>query len=211
MLRSMRIVFLPLLLSLAGCPTEPPARTPEDFGTAETSASETTTAAPPTPPPASGDAPEISRSRGEKGGVVVFWPRIWPKSDDPAVKDLATKLQQKLKEMAEKAVPGRPIDVRPEPERVCPRDGCAATTVGAVLIHKNKACAAVAVVSGPGTSPGRILPWSGAVKLAQESVPFREPPEEQVTVDDFGSCAKLMEGTAERDAAITQYIKGLTP
>jgi hypothetical protein len=158
------------------------------------------------------DAPEISRSRGEKGGVVVLWPRIWPRDDkSPEVHEMATRLQQQLKAIAEKAAPGRPIDVRPEPERVCPRDGCNAATLGAILIHRDKACAAVAFVSGPGTSPGRLLPWAGGIKLASETVPFREPPEEQVSVEDYASCAKLLDRVSDREKAITEYLKGLVP
>src|SRR4051812_28885981 len=42
------------------------------------------------------DTPEISRSRGTAGGVVVLWPRIVPRSEDPAVLDLATRIQAKL-------------------------------------------------------------------------------------------------------------------
>ena len=67
------------------------------------------------------DAPEISRSVGVKGGVVVLWPRVLPATADPAVQVEAQKLQARLTAMAEAAAPAAPRDVRPTPERVCPR------------------------------------------------------------------------------------------
>jgi len=215
MLRLQRLLiaaFLLALPALTGCPTEPPPRTPEDFGVPMTSEEADPQPKAPAKAGPSEDAPEISRSRGEQGGVVVLWPRVWPRDDDnPALRELATQVQKQLAAIAAKAAPGRPVDVRPGPERVCPRDGCAGTSVGAVLIHRDKACALVAVVSGPGTSPARILPWAGEAKLAREVVPFREPPEEGISVDDYASCAKLLEGGAAREAAITDYVKGLIP
>ena len=46
----------------------------------------------------SGDAPEISRSVGQTGGVVVFWPRIVPRSvgGDPQMHAIAQRLQERL-------------------------------------------------------------------------------------------------------------------
>jgi hypothetical protein len=196
---------------IAGCPPEQPVRTAEDFGPPSASEEHEPPAAKEAPPPKE-DAPEVSRSKGPKGGVVVFWPRIWPRDDaDPATRALATRVQQKLQALAKRAAGARTVEIRPEPERVCPRDGCEATTVGAVLVLRDKACAVVAVVAGPGTSPSRLLPWAGKAKFGQESVPFREPPEEQVKVEDYVACDKLLDGTENQDAAIAKYIAGLLP
>jgi hypothetical protein len=152
-----------------------------------------------------GDAPEISRSSGEKGGVIIFWPRIIPKSDDAETRDLAGKLQERLKAIVAKELPGRPVDVRPEPERVCPRVGCAAMSVGVLFSKEGKSCAALALVSGPGASPSRIVPWAGEVQLSKNEVPFREAPERVVKVKDFVRCTELL-GTIN-DADVVTAIK----
>ena len=44
------------------------------------------------------------------------------------------------------------------------------------------ACAVVAIVSAAGPAVQRIVPWVGAVQLRSDVVPFREPPEPQVSV-----------------------------
>lgn len=200
------------MLGLAGCPTGAPTRTPEDFG-APTEGDE--------PVPLSGkpkhddhanDAPEISRSRGTRGGVVVLWPRVWPKGkDEAATAELAGKVQKRLEALARRAAGSRTIEVRPAPERACPKEGCEATSVSAVVVVRDKACALVAVVGGPGVSPSRILPWAGKVELTPDTVPFREPPEEQVKVVDHVPCATMLDGLEDADSAITRYIVGLMP
>jgi hypothetical protein len=153
------------------------------------------------------DAPEISRSPGVAGGVVVFWPRIVPRTDDPATKELAGKLQKRLTDLVAKAVPKRERDVRPDPERVCQRSGCAAMTVGVLLVPQNGGCVAVALVSGPDKSPARLIPWGGAVDLKQKEVPFRDPPESSITVNDMVPCAKLADKLGERDADVVKAIQ----
>ncbi len=152
------------------------------------------------------DAPEISRSVGEKGGVVLFWPRVIPRSDDPAISKLAGELQGKLATLAQKAVPGARLDQRPEPERVCPRDGCAAMTVGVLLVHAQGGCTALGLVSGPGTAEQQIVPWAGVVKLAKERIPFRDHPESQVTIRDAVPCKDLLGKLAERQEEIVKAI-----
>src|SRR5436190_1657928 len=94
------------------------------------------------------DSPEISRSTGVDGGTVVFWPRIVPRSSDPTTHDLAAAVQGRAADIARKAAPGKPPDVRPEPERVCPRAGCVGVSVGVLLVRRGDACAAAALVSG---------------------------------------------------------------
>lgn len=212
MSRSLLVVVGASLL-LTGCPTEPPPRAPEDFGEASrgddpvpigTSSKKEEAAA-------EDAAPEISRSRGPKGGVVVLWPRVWPKSDDATTRDLATKVQQRLQVLAKRAAGARTVELRPEPERACPKKGCEATAVSAVVVVRDKACAVVAFASGPGTSPGHLLPWAGKVELASDVVPFREPPEERVKVVDHVPCATVLDGVDDADAALARYIAGLLP
>jgi hypothetical protein len=151
------------------------------------------------------DAPEISRSLGEKGGIVVFWPRVIPRSGDPEIKALAGKLQERLRDIAGKN--GGTVDVRPEPERVCPEDGCNASTLGALLVHKDGGCTVLGLVSGSGQAPVRIIPWAGLVKLKKDSVPFRDLPENEVTVRDAVPCKDLIDKLGEKEADVAAALK----
>src|SRR5262245_3461970 len=81
----------PLVVVLCGCPVvgdeKPKTKTPEDFG-------DPTTGTPVAVGPAierdhSNDPPEVSRSRGQRGGVVVLWPRVAPSGDTPAAHEIA--------------------------------------------------------------------------------------------------------------------------
>lgn len=219
---------LPLLAALAACasstaPATPTAQTaptpaPPTGGEAPTPAptSPAPSVASSTPPPPSGanpgDAPEISRSVGARGGVVILWPRIAPRSDDPAVRAIATAVQQRLRAVVERSLPGRPIDVRPEPERVCPRQGCAAMTVGASLFHTPRGgCTVVAIVSGAGASPQRLVPWVGNVTLREAVVPFREPPEGRMVAEDMAPCASVATELAAHEEAVAAAVREAAP
>lgn len=137
------------------------------------------------------NSPEISKSQGTAGGVVVLWPRIIPRSDDPKVADFANRVQARLERIAGKA--SSTVDRRPSPERVCPKgEGCKAVSLGAVFAMKDQGCAVIAVVGPPGTKDVKLVPLAGSVKLASETSPFREPPENQVTVTEFVPCEKLL-------------------
>src|SRR5262249_6485435 len=92
-----------LCLALAGCPTEPPPRVPEDFGEPTSGDGQVPVVDTPKAAEPRDDAPEISRSRGTKGGVVVLWPRVWPRSEEPGATELATKVQKRLEELARRA------------------------------------------------------------------------------------------------------------
>jgi hypothetical protein len=190
-----------ILLALSGCggapapdPKPAPAASPP--------------AAPPLATPivaarSSSDAPEISRSAGASGGIVVLWPRVL--ADHPTDSDnrqIAARIQRRLSSIAARAFPGHPIDVRPEPERVCPRSGCAAIAVGAVLSRSGGGCAVAAMVSDPGVSPARIVPWAGRVVLRHPTVPFRQPPEQEMSVEDFQSCGAIDGDLAAHDAEV---------
>ena len=123
---------------------------------------------------------------------MLLWPRISPPTSDPTIRETAARLQQRLRAVVEHALPSRPIDLRPEPERVCPRAGCVALSVGVMLSIHDGACVALALVSAPGQAPARLIPWAGRVRLRVDVVPFREPPEAQVTVEDFVACGDLL-------------------
>lgn len=164
--------------------------------------------------------PEISRSAGAEGGVVLLWPRIIPATNEPNTQQDATFLQSELRGAIGRALPGKPIDMRPAPERVCPRSGCKGVAVGAVLLHRENGCAVIATVSKPGQSEQRLVTLSGALVLTSSIIAFREPPESYVTVHDFDRCVELgpmmelrmaaLEG-ALREAAGMSSEAGTTP
>lgn len=157
---------------------------------------------------AGGDAPEISRSVGPKGGVVVLWPRIVPATQDPKLLDAAKQLQDRLAASAAVAWPGVEIEVRPAPERVCPKGtGCKAIAVGAVLGWSEGGCVAAATVSPPGESPATLVPWAGELTLKAKTSPFREPPESQLTVIDFTPCDGLVAEAKAHELVLVDAIK----
>jgi len=181
-------------------PYEPP---PHE--TAQSAASHEPATSPGAPP--GQDAPEISRSVGTPGGVLVLWPRIVVPRGGPAKPDtetvaLAGRMQQRLAVLAKRARPGAAIEVRPEPERVCPRKGCQAMSIGLLLTRAGAGCAAIALVSGPGTAPAELVPWAGEVRLSASSVPFREPPERALGVTDYVRCSDLEHAAEAQDGAV---------
>jgi hypothetical protein len=149
----------------------------------------------------------VSRSGGEPGGLVVFWPRVIPRSEDPEVSALAKEVQDKLVELARATFPDRPIDVRPEPERVCPREGCAAATFGALLVHKDDKCIVVALVSTGATDPTQLAVWGGDVEFKQELVPFREHPEDHVAIHKYVACDELLQSMASNDESVVGVLR----
>lgn len=224
----MRTTPLLVVLSLVACeahrdpaPATAPAPAPATAGGAAVVTPTPAPAATPATPAAgaatlpsanSGDAPEISRSVGVRGGVVVFWPRVSPRTDDPATRAIAAAVQQRLQALAARALPGRAIDVRPEPERVCPRQGCEAMTVGASLFHTDRGgCVVVALVSGAGQSPQRLVPWVGAVDLRETVVPFREPPEMRIVSRDMARCGDVVSQLANGEEAVVAAIRAAAP
>ncbi len=201
------------VLASATPPTATPATTPPSTATTgSTTAPSTATGTASLPSANVGDAPEISRSVGVRGGVVVFWPRVAPRSDDPAIRAVATAVQQRMQQLAERALPGRRVEVRPEPERVCPRAGCDAMTLGASLYHTPAGgCVVVALVSGAGQSPQRLVPWVGSVDLREAVVPFREPPEARIVSRDMARCADVAGLLANNEAAVVEAIRTAAP
>lgn len=138
-----------------------------------------------------GLAPEISRSKGLAGGVVLLWPRVVPPTESAETRRDAWFVQDLLEASIKKAVPGIIVDRRPEPERVCPRGGCKGVAVGALLAHDEAGCAVVATISPPGESEARLLLMAGRMDIKARSIPFREPPESYVTIWDFDRCIEL--------------------
>lgn len=163
--------------------------------------------------PVSAGAPEtieekhVSRSAGVEGGVTVFWPRIIPREIVDANRDLGAALQRHVRGVVERALPGRPIDFRPEPERVCPKGGCKGPTVGLLLSRRDQGCIVLALISKPGEAPTKILPWAGSVTLRADMVPFREYPEQMITVADYIPCSSLLTTMDRNEAAIAAEIK----
>lgn len=187
----MRVACLGLLaLALAfGCAATPPTTSTEPAAKS------------------SGGEAFVSRSGGEPGGLVVFWPRVIPRSEDPEHSALAKQVQDKLVELARATFPDRPIDVRPEPERVCPREGCAAATFGALLVHDGDECMVVALVSTGATDPTQLAVWGGEVDFKQDLVPFREPPENHVVIRQYVPCEELLQSMASNDESVVGVLR----
>jgi hypothetical protein len=167
-------------------------------------------AAPEAPPaPATSHAgPKISRSVGEAGGVVLLWPRIIPATDRQDIHALAARLQARLGASVRKVAPGKALDVRPSPQRVCPQAGCVAASVGVLLVHQKKGCVAVGLVSRPGRSPAKMVQWGGKVDLKALEAAFRAPPESQITVRDFAPCEGLIDDLFSNEKALEAALRG---
>lgn len=219
---------LPLLVGLLACnpvyggapETTPPAPQPTLAATQPAGpapvAAPAPTPAPATPAPAAtrpAPAPEtleerqVSKSAGVAGGVTVLWPRIIPREIVDENRDLAAALQQQMRRIVEKHLPGRPIDFRPEPERVCPQGGCAGASVGLLLSRSGHGCLVLALVSGPGASPTKIVPWVGKVQLRADTIGFREWPESQIVVSDFVPCNALLTTMDAGEASVAAALK----
>lgn len=144
---------------------------------------------------AAGDAAEISRSRGKKGGAVVLWPRLVPESADPVLADQAARVQALLAQAVGQQAPA--VDVRPAPERVCPLIGCRAASVGLLLGHQDGGCVAVAVVGPPGPEAQTLVPLAGSVEMVDPALPFRAAPEGKLIVREFVPCTELADRVAQ--------------
>ncbi len=161
----------------------------------------------PAQPDSSHMGPRISRSVGEEGGVVVLWPRIIPSSKDPAILELASALQGRLSATVRRTAPNKPVDVRPQPERVCPKAGCKALSAGVLLLHQQGGCAAVALVGQPGASDVQLIPWGGKVTPKKNPIPFRDYPESNVTISDFVPCDQLIDSLFGQEAAVEAALR----
>lgn len=152
--------------------------------------------------------PEISHSKGVAGGVVVLWPRIIPSAIAAENQQYAAAVQQKVKQLVEKALPGRPIDVRPSPERVCPKAGCDGMSVGVLFTRQNQSCIAVALINGPGVSQTKMVPWAGEIQFkGSDTIQFRDPPENFVTIKDFSLCDQLVAEMGKADSFVEAAVR----
>lgn len=151
--------------------------------------------------------PEISHSKGVSGGVVVLWPRIIPAAIAEENTQLAAQVQAKVRQVVERALPGRPIDMRPKPERVCPKAGCDGVSVNVLFTRNSNACAAIAIINAPGTSPTKLMPWGGSVELKSDTIQFRDMPENFVKIKDYTPCDQLVASMAEADQFIEAAIR----
>ncbi len=202
------LVLAAILMSCA--PTTVDAPPPTQPSLAATSAAN----APPrpvvAPTPAAAETLEerhVSKSPGTAGGVTILWPRIIPRDIVDENRGLGAALQQQMRVLVEKHLPGRAIDFRPEPERVCPKTGCTGVSVGLLLSRQGQGCLVLALVSRPGVSPTRIVPWVGKVQLRADTVGFREWPESQITVADYIPCTSLLTTMDAQEAAIADALK----
>lgn len=151
--------------------------------------------------------PEISHSKGAAGGIVVLWPRIIPGTIAEENAAIAAQVQAKVKAVAEKALPGRPIDVRPKPERVCPKAGCDGMSINVLFTRNSTACVAIALINAPGTSPTKLIPWGGTVELKSDTIQFRDMPENFVKIKDYVPCDQLVTTMAAQDQFIEAAIR----
>ncbi|MCA9602864.1 MAG: hypothetical protein KC417_12600 [Myxococcales bacterium] len=151
--------------------------------------------------------PRISRSAGVEGGLVVLWPRVVPA--DGSEDSVAEALQAELTQMANHVRSSERVDVRPSPERTCPRAGCIAPSLSAVLLHKGGGCAVVLALQAAGESETHLVPWLGQMDILDEVIPYREPPESHVRPTDFVRCdevGSLLTAESERiEAAVRAF------
>jgi hypothetical protein len=85
-------------------------------------------------------------------------------------------------------------------------------TVGASLFHTPRGgCTVVALVSGAGASPQRLVPWVGNVRLREELVPFREPPEGRIVAEDMARCTDVAGSFEEREEAVARAVREAAP
>lgn len=151
--------------------------------------------------------PTVSRAAGAQGGIVVLWPRVIPSANGPKLAPVATDAQARLAGLVAQTLPGRPIELRPDPERSCPQGGCKGVSVGVLIANQQEGCAAVALVGQPGQTPRRLIPWAGRIERKAMSVAFREPPESYITVTEFTPCATLGDALEAGKPAVAEAIR----
>jgi hypothetical protein len=159
----------------------------------------------------SGDDPKISRSAGKPGGVVVLWPRVIPTDITDMNRRLVQEIQTQLRVVVQRTAAGKPLDVRPEPERVCRRSGCEATSVSVLFTRHGDGCAVVALVTPPGPVETTLVPWAGGVELSRTQIPFRDAPESYIKVKDLARCSELTQIMRQNDAAVEAAIRAAIP
>jgi hypothetical protein len=150
-----------------------------------------------------------TREIGEPNELLILWPRIVPR--DSVAPSVAKIAQSHAASLARVTVSDRPIDVRPAPERSCPRTGCEATTLGILLAGDDRGCIAVAMVTPPGVSETTLLPWGGQVLIKDIKIPFGQPPEAQIRIQSSAPCDTLVDTMTSRDEAIAKALHAAMP
>jgi hypothetical protein len=153
------------------------------------------------------NAPEITQSPGVANGFVILWPRIPGYAKDEDSRKLAAGIQSAIEHLVSSVASDAPIDVRPEPERACSRQGCTALAISAVLLRHEGGCSVVATIQKPGPSEVKLVPWGGEMRLKQPTVPFREPPEGAVSVIDYEKCTNIIAALHGRDGEVINAIR----
>ena len=152
---------------------------------------------------------QISHSKGVAGGIVVLFPRIIPSTIAAENAAIATQIQAKVRTVAAKALPGRAIDVRPSPERVCPKSGCDAVSINVMFSRSSTACVVVAMINAPGVSTTKLIPWGGSVefKTGTDTIQFRDMPENFIRIKDFQPCDQITTIMADQDQFIEAALR----
>ncbi len=129
---------------------------------------------------------------------------------DPRVDPLAGELQAQLVALAQRVHDPNRVSQRPAPERVCPQLGCRSTSVGVMLAHHAGGCAAMVVIGGPGETARTLVPWAGGFRMPTDALPFRQPPEGRVVVEELVPCGELLERlqSAPVEAALQAELSG---
>jgi len=131
---------------------------------------------------------------------------VIPSSLADATRERVTQVQRLMVALVAEALPGVAVEVRPEPERVCPQGGCLATSLGAVFHQHGDGCVVVATVGPPGRTPRRLAPWGGAVDLKAARAEFRSPPESLLVIRDYLPCSELLTRLAERKGPVVRLL-----
>lgn len=146
-------------------------------------------------------------ARADPPQVTVLWPRVIPRDEAPRSDALAAQVQQAVLDAVRRALPGRPVEVRPQGERSCPEAGCPGGSAGALLIRKGEGCAVVGLAGWRGRGQIRLAAWAGTVELKKLQVDFREPPESSVRVQDFARCAEVAAQLAARAEQMDRTLR----
>jgi hypothetical protein len=192
----------------AGASTGAPAGTAGGQGTAQAPVTNANGVVPGSKDDPRYHGPEVSKEEGQAGGVVILWPRVIPSNIAAQNAGTASSLQQHMQQIVARALPGRPVELRPSPERVCPRGGCKAPSISVLFTRNQNACVAIALISGPGETPAKMIPWAGTIVFkGGDSAPFRQPPENQITIKDYVPCDTLLTEMGKADAQVEAALR----
>jgi hypothetical protein len=52
-----------------------------------------------------------------------------------------------------------------------------------------------------------LVPWVGGVRVKRSAVPFRQPPESEITVTDYAVCDRVMGDLANKESDLVTAIR----